>query len=84
MATLLFECVFLSGFGLIALLLLRKDAIPFLSGVYLCSASDLINKLLLYYVFSHTLCWVCNNKLCTCLYSFCLLETFLLSNVGRS
>ena len=30
-------------------------------------------------VLSHTLCCVSNNKLCTCFYSFCLLETFLLS-----
>ena len=41
MATLLFEYVFLSCFGLVAFLLLRKDAIPFLPGVYLCSTSDL-------------------------------------------
>ena len=32
----------------------------------------------------HTLCCVSNNKFCNCFYSFCLLETFLLSNRGKS
>ena len=50
--------------------------------VYLYPASELDNQF--YYVLSHTLCYVSNNKLCACLYSLCLLETFLLSNRGKS
>ena len=35
-------------------------------------------------VLSHLLCYIHKNKFATCLYSFCLLETFLLSNRGKS
>ena len=55
---------------------------PFSPGVYLCLPSAL-NKLFLC-VLSHLLCCVSNNKPRTCFYSFCLLETFLLSNGGKS
>ena len=33
---------------------------------------------------SHTLCYVSNHKCWTCFYSFCLLETVLLTNRGKS
>ena len=35
-------------------------------------------------VLSHTLCYVSNHKCRTCFYSFCLLETVLLTNRGKS
>ena len=35
-------------------------------------------------VLSHTLCFVSNHKCWTCFYSFCLLETVLLTNRGKS
>ena len=45
---------------------------PFLSIVYLCLASILMKHFCL---LSHLLlCYVSNNKLCTCIYSFCLCD----------
>ena len=53
---------------------------PFSLCIYFCLAS-VLSKLFLC-VLSHIQCYVSNNKCCSCIYSFWLLETFLLSN-GR-
>ena len=62
-----------------AVLPIRDDTHTLFSpGVHLCLAS-VFNKLFLC-ALSNLLGYVSNNKPFTCFYSFCLLETFLLSN----
>ena len=57
----------------------RRCLYPLSLSVYFCLASALNFLCML----SHMGC-VSINKLCTCFYHFCLLETFLLSNRGKS
>ena len=82
-SVLLVGCVFLPSFWFTVLLFIREDTHTLsLWEVYFCLASVL--KSLFLCVVSHLLCCVSNNQLCTCFYSFCLLETFLLSNGGKT
>ena len=61
----------------------RGGRYPLSSGVHLRSASAVDRQTVVLFA-HHALQCVSNNKLCTCSYSFCLPETVLLSNRGKS
>ena len=71
------------NFWLTVPLLIREDTRTL--SFWVCISALLlswINKLFSC-VLHHTVFCVSNNKFCNCFYSFCLLETFLLSNRGK-
>ena len=82
--TLLSRRVSLPNSWLTVPLLIREDAHTL--SFWVCISALLLSWInrLFSCVLYHILCCVSNNKFCNCFYSFCLLETFLLSNRGKS
>lgn len=72
------------SFWLTACLLIKRMPTPLSLWVCVSTPASDCDKCTLSLCVLHTLCRVSNDKLSTCFYSFCLLETTLLSNRDKS